>query len=118
MSILQLIGERKLLNLALFAAAADKTEGHLFAPYQSGGGFEQRIQRMTRAVVAGVHDHKFVLKTVLTTKGFPSLLLDMNVLRPGRDHSARGERLVIARTGAVVERAVDGDRRRPGELHP
>src|SRR5882672_1871097 len=83
MYVLQLIGGRKLLNLALFAAAADKAEGYLLAPYQSGGRFEQRIQRMTRAVVAGVHDHKFVRKTVDATKGLPSLLVEMNGLRPG-----------------------------------
>ena len=70
--------QRELLDLRMFAAAADKTEDDVSTGPQFERGVEQRIEWMTRAVIARVHHDKAIDQSMLFAKCFPALARKTN----------------------------------------
>ena len=70
------------------ASAADEEKCDLPICSQLLCGFQDGIQRMTRTVVAGVHDYEFVGQPVEFPKSGPSRRVKSNIgiLRPWRQH--------------------------------
>ena len=59
----------KTLHLGMFAAATDEEEVQPSIRAQCERREHQRVQRMTRAVIAGIHDHELILDPMSITKG-------------------------------------------------
>lgn len=58
----------------MFASTADETERDVVAVFQLKRGAEYSVERMTRAMVSGVHYDKPICQSVLAAKRFPALL--------------------------------------------
>src|SRR6266850_1108876 len=79
---------RKVPHLLLLAAAADETEDYLLVIGQTMCCPKQRIEWVTRTVIAGVHNYETLLQIMLPAKCFSSLTVkpDSVVVSPGRQN--------------------------------
>ncbi len=70
-----------------FAAAAHKAKGNIGPVRQIRCGGQNRVQGMTRAMIAGIHHHELAIQTVGLAKPGPSRLVKPYILivGPGRD---------------------------------
>src|ERR1035441_9170220 len=74
-------------NLPPLAASPDKAENDARIGCKLAGRRQQRIERMTRAVVARIHHDEFSVQAVRLAEAIPSsgIKLHFCVVRPGRD---------------------------------
>jgi hypothetical protein len=65
-----------------------KLSGYFTGPLHPLRRFHQRIQRMTRAVIAGIHHHELAFQTVCFAKSLLTLGIKLHVvvMRPRRDN--------------------------------
>ena len=69
--------------------AADETKNDVIPRGQLPCGFEQTIERMARAVIAGIHHNELVAQPVISSKRQTriGIEVDLMILGPGRqDH--------------------------------
>src|ERR1039458_5683567 len=74
-------------NLAPLAASSDEAEDDARVDCKLPGRRQQRIERMTRAVVARIHDHEFPVQAVRLPESLPpfGIKLYLRIVRPGRN---------------------------------
>ena len=84
--ILRLVRDQKLLNFAEFAAATNEAKEDAGVAREPPGGVEQGVERMTWAVVAGVHHDELAVHAVGLAKALPpgGIVVDVDVESPRR----------------------------------
>src|ERR1035441_5337978 len=84
-------------NLAPLAASPNEEEDDARVGCKLPGRRQQRIEWMTRAVVARIHDHEFPVQAVRLPESLPpfGIKLYLRIVRPGRndDHVRRRDSL-------------------------
>ena len=82
------MGGGETANFLKFATPADKAEDNSRIGNQAPGSLEQRVERVTRAVVARVHHHILVLQAMTSAEaGAPNgIESDRFIVRPGRNN--------------------------------
>src|SRR5206468_4342309 len=75
-------------------SSADEAKDNLGMIRQTTGRFQERVQGMTGAVVAGIHHDVFLGQSIFRSKLEPALVIVLNrvIMRPGRNHEQTGFR--------------------------
>ena len=86
--IAQFVTQSKITHLRLLGSPTNKTENDLIAIFQLACSAEQRVERMTRTMIPGIHHDKPITQSVFAAKRFPTLNRKLNriVMRPRRNH--------------------------------
>ena len=103
----------EIANLRLLASAADKAKRNVLARLQLQRSIKQRIERMTRTVVARVHNDEPIAQPVFAAKRFPALnrKLDRIVVGPRRNN-CDSPRVAAFSKHPIAHEAVQHDRPR------
>src|ERR1039458_7645255 len=97
-------------NLPPLAASSDKAENDARIGCKLPGRRQQRIERMTRAVVARIHHDEFPVQAVRLAESLPpfGIKLYLRIVRPGRDDYHLRRRDAFGHN-AVAHEPVEGD---------
>ena len=101
-------------------SSADEAKDNLGMIRQTTCRFQERVQRMAGAVVAGIHHDVFLGQSMFRSKLEPALVVVLNsvIMRPGRNHEQTGFRDAFAQEALLHESIEDDNCIRRSKTEP